>query len=48
LLVDDPMLKDFAGLGDASYLIGGVADVKFREFRFAIYQVIAQDKARLA
>jgi len=46
VLVDDPMLKDFAPFGDALHKISGGEAVKSREIYFAIYQAIAQDERR--
>lgn len=46
ILVDDPMIKDFAAFSsDKIHKIKGQA-VKGRELYFAIYQAIAQDKKR--
>jgi len=44
ILVDDPMLKEFAPFGDAMYKITGGNIVKSREMYFAIYQAIAHDE----
>jgi type I restriction enzyme, R subunit len=46
LLVDDPMLKDFAPFGDALHKIANGEVVKSREMYFAIYQAIAHDERR--
>lgn len=46
ILVDDPMLKDFAAFGDAMIKISGGEIVKSREIYFAIYQAIAEDERR--
>jgi type I restriction enzyme, R subunit len=46
ILVDDPMLKDFAPFGDALHKITGGEAVKSREIYFAIYQAIAEDERR--
>jgi type I restriction enzyme, R subunit len=46
LLVDDPMLKDFAPFGEALHKIANGEAVKSREMYFAIYQAIAHDERR--
>ena len=46
ILVDDPMLKDFAPFGDAMTKITNGEAVKSREMYFAIYQAIARDEVR--
>lgn len=46
ILVDDPMIKDFAVFGDAVHKIAGGEVVKSREIYFAIYQAIAEDERR--
>jgi type I restriction enzyme R subunit len=46
VLIDDPMVKDFAPFGDALHKISGGEVVKSREIYFAIYQAIAEDERR--
>lgn len=46
ILIDDPMVKDFAPFADALHKISGGEAVKSREIYFAIYQAIAQDESR--
>lgn len=46
ILVDDPMVKDFAPFGDAVHKIANGEVIKSREMYFAIYQAIAQDERR--
>jgi len=46
VLVDDPMVKDFAAFGDAVHKISGGEVIKSRELYFAIYQAIAEDERR--
>lgn len=46
ILVDDPMVKDFAPFGDAAFKIENGKVVKSREMYFAIYQAIAEDENR--
>jgi len=46
VLVDDPMLKDFAPFGDAMTKVANGEVVKSREMYFAIYQAIARDESR--
>lgn len=46
ILVDDPMVKDFAPFGDAAAKIENGKVVKSREIYFAIYQAIAEDENR--
>lgn len=46
VLIDDPMVKDFAPFGDALHKISGGEAIKSREIYFAIYQAIAQDERR--
>ncbi len=45
VLVEDPMIKDFAVFGDAKWQIKGRA-IKSREIYFATYQAIARDERR--
>lgn len=46
ILVDDPMVKDFAPFGDAIHKIANGEVIKSREMYFAIYQAIAEDENR--
>lgn len=46
ILVDDPMIKDFAPFGDAAHKIAHGEAIKSRDLYFAIYQAIAQDERR--
>jgi len=46
ILVDDPMVKDFAPFGDAAHKIENGKVIKSREMYFAIYQAIAEDENR--
>jgi type I restriction enzyme R subunit len=46
VLVDDPMLKDFAPFGDAMTKVADGEVVKSREMYFTIYQAIARDESR--
>ncbi len=46
ILVDDPMIKDFAAFGDAAHKISNGEVIKSREIYFAIYQAIAEDERR--
>jgi type I restriction enzyme R subunit len=46
ILVDDPMIEDFAAFGDAVHKIENGEAVKSREIYFAIYQAIAEDERR--
>lgn len=46
ILVDDPMIKDFAAFGDAAHKITNGEVIKSREIYFAIYQAIAEDERR--
>jgi type I restriction enzyme R subunit len=46
VLVDDPMLKDFAAFGDAMIKITNGEVVKSRQMYFSTYQAIARDENR--
>lgn len=46
ILINDPLIKDFAPFGDAAYKITDGKVVLSREIYFAIYQAIARDERR--